>query len=157
MWHCHPPSWHHWPSSRLLHLMMSQRKVPKADVCPFVCPSHMCHSRELQHICYTLKELRARHHQAVARLLMGNHHKTPVQRTARRGWTGKTNISNKEQVWTGWIHLSLTPTDHLFDCAHWPADTSTCTGPRLYEGHEEWMEYHQTQTSLVYWTCVNIF
>ena len=99
----------------LLHLMMSQRKVPKADVCPFVCPSHICHSWELQHICYTLEESRVRHHQAISGLSMGNHHKTPVWRTVRRGsMTGKTNISNKEQVWMGWIHLSLTPTNHLF-------------------------------------------
>jgi len=49
----------------------------------------------------------------------GKSSQTPVRRTARRGWTtGKTNISNKEQVWMGWIHPSLTPTDHLFDCAH---------------------------------------
>jgi len=26
-----------------------------------------------------------------------------------------------------------------------------------FELHEEWMEYHRTQTSLVYWTCVNTF
>jgi len=91
------------------------RENPKGWCLPICLPKlHMPQSRTW-HICYTLEELRVRHHQAIAGLSMGNHHKTHVWRTARRGWmTGKTNISNKEQVWMGWIHPSLTPTDHLF-------------------------------------------
>jgi len=53
-------------------------------------------------------------------------------------WLEKLTSATKSKFeWGGftyhWHQLTT-----CFDHAHWSTDTSTCTGPRLCEGHEEW-------------------